>query len=52
MKFKKGFDSGRLWAALFIASCLKNVLNIRKMKRQKIDVNSKNKKNDMMIGKK
>lgn len=41
MKLRKGFDSGTLWASLFITSCLKNVLNLRKMKRQNIDANNK-----------
>jgi hypothetical protein len=43
MKLRKGFDTGRVWASLFIASCLKNVMNLRKMKRQKLDKNNKQK---------
>ena len=45
-KIKKHYDTGKLWASLFIASCIKNVVNQRRLKRQKLDTNLNNVKKD------
>ena len=40
-KPKPDYDSGRIWAALFIVSCIKNVVNNKKLNDQDVAYNWK-----------
>jgi hypothetical protein len=44
-KIKRQYDTGKLWASLFIASCIKNVVSLRRLKRQKTETNNNKKDN-------
>lgn len=40
-KVLKGFNTGQLWAGLFIVSCVRNVCNMRKQKKMRVGIQEK-----------